>query len=74
MVPPNLKLFINSGEFYGTNPRTANLELLARFFTKYPHLADRTFLSVKVRISDVMSVKLRSFEDGFTLTGRDQGR
>jgi pyridoxine 4-dehydrogenase len=26
---------------------TANLDLLARFFTKYPEYADRTFLSVK---------------------------
>jgi len=46
-VPAGQKLFINSGEFYGFKPRTANLELLARFFAKYPELADRTFLSVK---------------------------
>ena len=26
---------------------TANLDLLARFFDKYPEYADRTFLSVK---------------------------
>ena len=30
------------------NPRTANLELIARFFDKYPELADKAFLSVKV--------------------------
>jgi len=47
LVPAGQKLFLNSGEFYGLNPRTANLELLARFFTKYPELQDRTFLSVK---------------------------
>lgn len=35
------------GEFYGRNPPTANLELLARFFEKYPGLADKAFLSVK---------------------------
>ena len=34
-------------EFYGTGLTTANLELLARFFDKYPDYADRTFLSVK---------------------------
>ncbi|KAG8947854.1 hypothetical protein FRC04_010212 [Tulasnella sp. 424] len=48
LVPADQKLFINSSEFYGFPPNpTANLELLARFFTKYPELADRTFLSVK---------------------------
>jgi len=46
-VPSDQKLLINSGEFYGFNPRTANLELVAKFFTKYPELADRCFLSVK---------------------------
>ena len=29
------------------NPREANLELLARFFEKYPDYADKAFLSVK---------------------------
>ncbi|KAG8933183.1 hypothetical protein FRC02_012328 [Tulasnella sp. 418] len=47
LLPSDTKLFINSGEFYGVNPRTANLELLSRFFDKYPELADRTILSVK---------------------------
>ncbi|KAG8999879.1 hypothetical protein FRB90_011921, partial [Tulasnella sp. 427] len=47
-VPKDRKLLINSGEFYGGQDHfTANLELIARFFTKYPELADRTFLSVK---------------------------
>jgi len=45
--PAGTKAFINSGEFYGSNPRTANLELVARFFDKYPELADKAFLSVK---------------------------
>lgn len=36
------------GEFYGRNPREANLDLLSRFFEKYPELADKAFLSVKV--------------------------
>ncbi|KZT20723.1 aldo/keto reductase [Neolentinus lepideus HHB14362 ss-1] len=55
-LPEGAKMFINSGEFYGPNLSTANLEMLARFFTKYPDYADRTFLSVKG------GLKYRSFE------------
>ncbi|KAG8940466.1 hypothetical protein FRC03_005448 [Tulasnella sp. 419] len=33
LLPEDTKLIINSGEFYGFNPRTANLELLCRFLT-----------------------------------------
>ncbi|CAE6424445.1 unnamed protein product, partial [Rhizoctonia solani] len=45
-APPGVKVFLNAGEFYGTWPNTtANLELLNRFFTKYPEYAERTFLS-----------------------------
>ena len=36
-----------SGEFYGQGATVANLELVARFFEKYPEYADRVFLSVK---------------------------
>ncbi|KAI0362252.1 aldo/keto reductase [Trametes cingulata] len=46
-MPPGVKMVLNSGEFYGHNLSTANLELLARFFEKYPDYADRTFLMVK---------------------------
>jgi len=46
-VGPDAKIFLNSGEFYGINPGTANLSLVNRFFTKYPEYADRAFLSVK---------------------------
>jgi len=46
-VPPGVKLLINSGEFYGVSPREANLELIARFFEKYPSYAEKAFLSVK---------------------------
>ncbi|PCH38101.1 aldo/keto reductase [Wolfiporia cocos MD-104 SS10] len=46
-LPPGTKAFLNSGEFYGPNLSTANLELLARFYEKYPDYADKTFISVK---------------------------
>ncbi|KAH9990785.1 NADP-dependent oxidoreductase domain-containing protein [Russula vinacea] len=46
-LPPGVKMFLNSSEFYGQGLSTANLDLLARFFEKYPDYADRTFLSVK---------------------------
>jgi len=41
--------FWNSGSFYGVGPKgePLNLLLIARFFTKYPELADKVFLSVK---------------------------
>jgi len=41
--------FWNAGIFYGTgeNGELTNLTLIARFFTKYPDLADKVFLSVK---------------------------
>lgn len=38
------------GEFYANDLGTGNLELLARFFDKYPEYADKTFLSVKVSL------------------------
>ncbi|SCV72606.1 BQ2448_4143 [Microbotryum intermedium] len=46
-VPKEAKAFINSGEFYGQPKRELNLELLARFFKKYPEYSNRVFLSVK---------------------------
>jgi len=46
-LAPGVKMFINSGEFYANDLRTGNLELLSRFFEKYPEYADKTFLSVK---------------------------
>jgi pyridoxine 4-dehydrogenase len=38
---------VTAGEFYGQGLTTGNLELIARFFEKYPEYADRAFLSVK---------------------------
>lgn len=42
------------GEFYAQDLGPGNLEMLARFFDKYPEYAEKTFLSVKVRVSLVM--------------------
>ena len=42
-------MLIVLGEFYGPDASPANLELLSRFYQKYPEYADKTFLSVKVR-------------------------
>ena len=41
--------FWNSGAYYGFGKQgeLLNLELVARFFTKYPELSDKVFLSVK---------------------------
>ncbi|KAJ7664290.1 NADP-dependent oxidoreductase domain-containing protein [Mycena rosella] len=46
-LPAGAKMFLNSGEFYSTTWGTENLELLARFYAKYPDYVDKTFLSVK---------------------------
>ncbi|KAG8214901.1 NADP-dependent oxidoreductase domain-containing protein [Butyriboletus roseoflavus] len=46
-LPPGAKMFINGGVFYGHNASTTNLEMIARFFEKYPEYVDRTFLSIK---------------------------
>jgi pyridoxine 4-dehydrogenase len=41
--------FWNGATFYGVGPNgePINLQLIARFFTKYPELAEKVFLSVK---------------------------
>jgi pyridoxine 4-dehydrogenase len=41
--------FWNAGVFYGRGPNgePKNLLLIARFFARYPELADKVFLSVK---------------------------
>jgi pyridoxine 4-dehydrogenase len=39
--------YFTVGEFYGQGFTVTNLELVARFFEKYPEYTDRAFLSVK---------------------------
>ncbi|KZT11236.1 Aldo/keto reductase [Laetiporus sulphureus 93-53] len=45
-APPGAKMFMSSAEFFGPGESTANLEMLSRFFEKYPDYTDRTFLVV----------------------------
>ena len=42
--------FRNIAEFYGAGFSTGNLELLARFYDKYPEYVDKTFLTIKVSV------------------------
>ncbi|KAI0294707.1 aldo/keto reductase [Multifurca ochricompacta] len=44
-LPPGVKMILTA--FYGQDATPANLELVARFFHKYPSYADKVFLSVK---------------------------
>ncbi|EIM86405.1 aldo/keto reductase [Stereum hirsutum FP-91666 SS1] len=46
-LPPGTKMVLNSADFYGFNPPEANLELIARFFEKYPEYSEKAFLVVK---------------------------
>ncbi|KAG1827020.1 NADP-dependent oxidoreductase domain-containing protein [Suillus subaureus] len=46
-LPPGTKMFLNGGEFYAHDLTTTNLEMIARFFEKYPDYVDKTFLSIK---------------------------
>ncbi|GAB1526697.1 hypothetical protein RhiTH_009869 [Rhizoctonia solani] len=67
-APAGVKVFLNAGEFYGKWPNvTANLELLNRFFTKYPEYAERTFLSVKASLT-VGATRMDSYDQYPTRT------
>ncbi|KAF7289289.1 Aldo-ket-red domain-containing protein [Mycena indigotica] len=46
-LPAGTKMLLNSAEFYGPTMGTDNLEMLARFYAKYPDYADKTFVVVK---------------------------
>ncbi|KAF7340253.1 Aldo/keto reductase [Mycena venus] len=51
-LPTGTKMFLNSGEFYAMDMKTGNLEMLSRFYAKYPGYVDKTFLSVKGAIKN----------------------
>lgn len=52
---------MRAGEFYGPEAqRTLNLDLVARFFEKYPTYADKAFLSVKVPLCLLLDRDLMS--------------
>ncbi|KAH7108523.1 aldo/keto reductase [Auriculariales sp. MPI-PUGE-AT-0066] len=50
-LPAGAKAFIVSGEFYGIEPREANLDLLKRYFDRYPEDKEKIFISVKGGLS-----------------------
>ncbi|KAI6100416.1 NADP-dependent oxidoreductase domain-containing protein [Pisolithus croceorrhizus] len=56
-LPPGAKMLLVAGEFYGHKLSTTNLEMIARFFEKYPSYAERAFLSVKAG-SKVLTARL----------------
>lgn len=57
-LPPGVKMVLNSAEFYGFNPPEANLELIARFFDKYPEYTEKAFLVVKGGVKVGVGVNL----------------
>ncbi|KAF5367490.1 hypothetical protein D9758_003748 [Tetrapyrgos nigripes] len=46
-LPPGVKAFLNTADFYDRNRGLGNLEMLSRFFAKHPDYAEKTFISVK---------------------------
>ncbi|KAF9056835.1 aldo/keto reductase [Rhodocollybia butyracea] len=62
-LPSGTKAFLNSGEFYAMDRGTANLQLLSRFYSKYPEYADKTYVSVKGSIRGGMEFLRASVEN-----------
>ncbi|KAA1473991.1 aldo/keto reductase [Dentipellis sp. KUC8613] len=62
-LPPGAKMLLNTGEFYGHEPRTANLDLVARFFEKYPQYKEKAFLCVKGGSADDTVFRLDMTDD-----------
>ncbi|EIM84126.1 aldo/keto reductase [Stereum hirsutum FP-91666 SS1] len=69
-LPAGVKMVLNSAEFYGYNPPTANLELLSRFFEKYPTYVDKAFLVVKVRAFQPQNLRRSVDECNAKLRGK----
>ncbi|KAF5367491.1 hypothetical protein D9758_003749 [Tetrapyrgos nigripes] len=59
-LPHGVKAFLNTADFYAIDLGTGNLEMLSRFFAKYPEYVDRVFVSVK----GGMNVSSHLFPDG----------
>ena len=66
-------MLLNSGEFYANDLGTGNLELVARFFDKYPSYADKVFLSVKVRAGVVQRTSRVGAHPTCMHVGRSEG-
>ncbi|KAK7039576.1 Aldo/keto reductase [Favolaschia claudopus] len=56
-LPSGVKMILNSGDFYSSTMGLQNVEMLGRFYAKYPEYADKTFLSVKGSVDVTAGVK-----------------
>ncbi|KAF8311576.1 aldo/keto reductase [Clavulina sp. PMI_390] len=45
---PGEKVLLNSADYYGSDPQTANVELASRFFEQNPDYVDKALLCIKV--------------------------
>ncbi|EJD07504.1 aldo/keto reductase [Fomitiporia mediterranea MF3/22] len=60
-VPPGTKMVLNSGEFYGINPREANLELIARFLRNIQNMPIKRS-SLELQTSNYSSQTLQNLK------------